>query len=1097
MSMRNLLSFILLFLCCASVMAQHRGDSIDCSDRIGYSWMKGYGNSNSEYVSDVAVDNDGNIYVTGTFSGTLTIDGQSVVSAGSSDFYIMKMTPDGSLIWFKRGGSSAVEQANAIALDNNANVYVVGMSNDNTSFDGNAFPSRGAKDGFLLKLDTDGDFQYVRTLGSYMDDNALDVVVDGANNVIVTGFFNSMLQIGPLSFFQNGRGGDDAFLVKFDTSGNVLWSMTYASTLPDYGRRIACDVSNNVYLAGEFKGTLNIGGSSLQSANDRDVYLAKLNSSGSAQWAVQLGTTGNDSVRSLAVSSAGIVYMAYKQESGNPIVAKYSSSGTDAGTMTFAGGNVVLNDILCDTYGNVYYTGNFTGSVDFGDGQVTSSGSGSDYFIVRYGSDDVINMHLYGNQSSQNSLNALAIDYANNVVAGGSFSSSITINGDTETSNGQTDALVIKFERYMSFGQTNILSPDCDANNMGISVDVVGGETPLMYYWSNNSTSESLSGVSAGTYSLTVVDNAHCFITQSFVLTAPQAPIISFPSIPTLCPADTVTIDAPEGMLSYVWNTGSTESSIQVHSAGVYSVVVTAQNSCSASASFNISQYPNIDVLPETDYYFCPGESLVINASGFLSYYWSNGSNSSTFTTPMEYTYWVRAYNGICYYYDTITTHKYPQPTIELGSDTYFCAGDSIMVTAPDGFVSYSWSNGAEGRSVWVKTDGVLQVEATDANTCKAIDSINVGEREVPTVDLGPDSTYCTEGKVIIGSQLSYQNCSFLWSTADTDETIVIMVSGTYWLRVTNEYGCAGSDTINVNIIRVAPIGFPDVIDFCDDYVTLAPVSTFESYEWSTGETSATIDVSVSEVYSLTVTDVSGCTISDEVYTIKHNIVEPFFGNDTVFCGLEQRRLFLNTTYESYLWNNGTTNSYIDIANPGYYSVSVTNASGCTASAAMNADFSDNFPQIIKITSGKGLIVVEVEGGVPPYYYSADGKTWQASNIFDNLPSDYYNILVQDNNYCTDQMRTYLDASIGIPSFFTPNNDGFNDTWIITGLYLYPDAKVAVYDRFGKQVFSSKGAICEWDGMYGGYKLPSDSYWYVVYLGAEYPPFKGSVSIKR
>ena len=92
-----------------------------------------------------------------------------------------------------------------------------------------------------------------------------------------------------------------------------------------------------------------------------------------------------------------------------------------------------------------------------------------------------------------------------------------------------------------------------------------------------------------------------------------------------------------------------------------------------------------------------------------------------------------------------------------------------------------------------VKTDGVLQVEATDANTCKAIDSINVGEREVPTVDLGPDSTYCTEGKVIIGSQLSYQNCSFLWSTADTDETIVIMVSGTYWLRVTNEYGCAGS----------------------------------------------------------------------------------------------------------------------------------------------------------------------------------------------------------------------------------------------------------------------------------------------------------------
>ena len=156
-----------------------------------------------------------------------------------------------------------------------------------------------------------------------------------------------------------------------------------------------------------------------------------------------------------------------------------------------------------------------------------------------------------------------------------------------------------------------------------------------------------------------------------------------------------------------------------------------------------------------------------------------------------------------------------------------------------------------------------------------------------------------------------------------------------------------------------------------------------------------------------------------------------------------------------------------------------------------------NYPEIKKITSGKGLVVVEVEGGVPPYYYSADGKTWQTSNIFDNLPSDFYDIMVQDNNYCIDQMQTFLDASVGIPSFFTPNNDGFNDTWIITGLYMYPDAKVAVYDRFGKQVFSSKGAVCEWDGIYAGFKLPSDSYWYVVYLGDAYPPFKGSVTIKR
>ena len=190
MLMKKLLSIILLFICCAAAVAQHRGDSVDCSDQIGYSWMKGYGNASSEYVSDMVVDNDGNIYVTGTFSGSISIDGHSLVSAGSTDFYVMKMSPSGSVVWLKAGGSSAVEQGNAIAVDANANVYVVGVSNDNTSFDGNAFPSRGSKDGFLLKLDSDGNYVYVRTLGSFQDDNALDVAVDGANNVIVTGYFS-------------------------------------------------------------------------------------------------------------------------------------------------------------------------------------------------------------------------------------------------------------------------------------------------------------------------------------------------------------------------------------------------------------------------------------------------------------------------------------------------------------------------------------------------------------------------------------------------------------------------------------------------------------------------------------------------------------------------------------------------------------------------------------------------------------------------------------------------------------------------------------------------------------------------------------------
>ena len=1097
--MRRLFALILSVFCIGVAFSQQVGDSIDCSDRIGYSWMKGFGTAAADHLAGVAVDADGNIYVIGSFSGTLSIDGQTVTSLGNVDFYVAKMTPDGSVLWLKSGGCAAADdQANAITIDGRGNVYVVGQSSNNASFDGNNFPSLGAKDGFLLKLDGNGNFQFVRTFGSYQDDNAHDVAIDADGNVVVTGHFSFMLQIGSLSYYQDARGGDDAFLVKMDASGSLLWSMTYASTSYDYGRRVACDSNGNIYLAGEFSGNLSFGSTVLQSPADRNVYLAKFNQSGSVQWALQYEAQGNDSVKAMAVNSAGDVYLAIKQTSANPFVARYSADGSSLGNISFSGmGQVGINSLLCDLYGNVYVAGRYSGTIDFGSGSVTTNGI--DYFITRYGPDGTLNMHFYGNQQNSNMVNDLALDYANNVVAACDFYTSMSIGADTETSNGQADALVIKFERYMSFGQTDIQSVGCNANNMGVSVDIEGGATPYLYYWSNGATTESLSGVAAGSYSLTVVDNENCYITTTLTLLPPQPPVVALPSIPTLCPSDTVQVSVNENMSAYLWNTGETTREISLHSPGTYSVTITAANSCTASASFSVSQYPNLDVLPETDYYFCPGEMLTIEATGFMSYYWSNGVNTSTFTTPVEYTFWVRAFNGICYYYDTITTHKYPRPTIELGSDTRFCDGDSVRVTAPGGFVSYSWSNGASGRSVWVGNAGYLRVEASDNNSCVAVDSIMVESIGAPKVDLGPDSTYCTDGKVELASSIaSYDNCTFLWSNNATSQSIGVETSGTYWLRVTNEYGCSSVDTVRIFVINVPPFGLPDVMDFCEDQITLSSSNHYVGYQWNTGEHTASIDINSSGFYSVTVTDVSGCTISDNVNATKHYIVEPFFGNDTVFCGLQSRRLYLNTTYETYSWNNGTSNPYIDINNPGgYYSVSVTNASGCTASTSLRASFSDNYPEIIKITSGKGLVIVEVEGGTPPYYYSADGKTWQSSNIFDNLPSDYYDIMVQDNNYCVDQMQTYLDASLGIPSFFTPNGDGFNDTWIVTGLYLYPDSKVSVFDRYGKEIFSSKGAICEWDGMYGGYPLASDSYWYVIYLGDGFKPLKGCVTIKR
>ena len=102
-----------------------------------------------------------------------------------------------------------------------------------------------------------------------------------------------------------------------------------------------------------------------------------------------------------------------------------------------------------------------------------------------------------------------------------------------------------------------------------------------------------------------------------------------------------------------------------------------------------------------------------------------------------------------------------------------------------------------------------------------------------------------------------------------------------------------------------------------------------------------------------------------------------------------------------------------------------------------------------------------------------------------------------DENYCMITVDVYLDQSLQIPDFFTPNGDGYNDTWVITGLYHFPGATVEVFDRYGKKLYHSDGAQFSWNGIYAGLHLPSDTYWYVITLTEGLEPLKGSVTIKR
>jgi len=179
---------------------------------------------------------------------------------------------------------------------------------------------------------------------------------------------------------------------------------------------------------------------------------------------------------------------------------------------------------------------------------------------------------------------------------------------------------------------------------------------------------------------------------------------------------------------------------------------------------------------------------------------------------------------------------------------------------------------------------------------------------------------------------------------------------------------------------------------------------------------------------------------------------------------------------------NGATNSSYLVDEPGSYSVSVTNnLTGCmvASSTTVNESSPPNISARIvsQIFSDSNVIEVDATGG-GIYEYSLDNGAWQESNVFEDVSTGEHTIMVRDVNGCG--FAVSLIMVIDYPKYFTPNGDGYHDTWNIVGIDSYPNAKIFIYDRFGKLIKQLSPLGVGWDGTFNGYNLPPNDYWFTV-----------------
>ncbi len=481
---KTLATFIVLLLITSSLPAQNPN----------FEWANHIGGTGIDLVNHITTDVEGSVIVTGVFMDTVDFDPGSGVTnlvstaTGFGDVFIQKLDAKGNLLWVKKMGGIRNDYGFSSICDLQGNVYTTGSFQETVDFDPgpevNNLSSVGRSDVFVQKLDTDGNFLWVKQMGGKYDDTGYDITIDVDGNIITTGHFQKTIDFDPGLGVTNltSEGKLDVFVQKLDADGNFMWAKSMGGIDDDKGYSVTSDVDGNVYTTGFFNKRVdfNPGESTfyLQAHYAEDIYIQKLDADGNFIWAKSMGGIGTDMGHSIVIDPTGNIYTTgFFEETvdfdpGTGVVSLTSEGDADIyvqkldsdGNLLWAkhmGGpkNEVGNTVNTDAEGNVYTSGSFRKTVDFDPGagavNLTSNGS-TDMFIQKMDANGSFQWVKQMGGAGTEYLYSTAIDALGNIYSTGVFNNTINLDPDggsaTFTPAGWSDVFVQK----LSVTPTNV-----------------------------------------------------------------------------------------------------------------------------------------------------------------------------------------------------------------------------------------------------------------------------------------------------------------------------------------------------------------------------------------------------------------------------------------------------------------------------------------------------------------------------------------------------------------------------------------------------------------------------------------------------------------
>jgi hypothetical protein len=496
--------------------------------------------------------------------------------------------------------------------------------------------------------------------------------------------------------------------------------------------------------------------------------------------------------------------------------------------------------------------------------------------------------------------------------------------------------------------QTNVT---CFGGNDGAATGSVTGGTPsYTYSWApTGGNGATALGLTAGVYTLTVTDANNCSASATFNITQPPAVVVNISaSVNPICAGDCSVLTAT-GASIYSWAPGSlngTSVTVCPTSTTTYTVTGSDINGCIGTATLTVTVNPLPVVTITGDDSICVGDSSILTATSAGTNQWYH--NGVLIPGATANTYWASA-SGV---YNMITTNgnnctdsaatgftliinALPAVTANA-SAAAVCDGNSVTLTG-SGATSYTWDNSVtDGVAFTPLATASYVVTGTDANGCVNTDTITVTVNPLPVVALGNDTSTCAGSTILLDA--GNAGATYLWNDSTTAQTLVAATSGTYWVDVTNTFGCTSRDSINLTFASAFAVTLGNDTSFCGDTLVLDAGNPGYSYLWNDSTTAQTLAAAVTGTYYVTVTDSIGCTASDSINITITNGLNVALGSDMSNCTGSAITLDAGAfNNASYMWNDSTTAQTLTANSSGTYYVTVTDSvNGCSGTDTIN-----------------------------------------------------------------------------------------------------------------------------------------------------------------